>query len=188
MTRNDAKDMLNTVKDNIRGSRLWREIAYPLREHRKVSQWRRAGMPPPPPHSIKVRNLITVADIFGLDVLVETGTYRGQMIDAAKDRFRKIYSIEIFGPFAEAAARRFSGWHNVEIVHGDSAAFLPQVLDQTAPPPRGILDRIYAFLEDDLLRRVLEALASEPAPMRLGPVIATGRIKSAVAQQEESSC
>jgi hypothetical protein len=47
-----------------------------------------------------------------------------------------------------------------------------------------VLDGIDALLEDDLLCRVLEALARKPTPVRLCPVIAAGRIDAPMAQQE----
>jgi hypothetical protein len=38
---------------------------------------------------------------------------------------------------------------------------------------RSILDRVDAFLEDDLLRRMLERLLGEPTPMRQRPLAAS---------------
>jgi hypothetical protein len=39
------------------------------------------------------------------------------------------------------------------------------LLVQSAQPPGGVFDCVDRLLEDDLLSRVLEALAGEPAPM-----------------------
>jgi hypothetical protein len=37
---------------------------------------------------------------------------------------------------------------------------------------KGVFDRVDGFLKDDLLRGVLELLASQPAPMRQRPMAA----------------
>jgi hypothetical protein len=46
-----------------------------------------------------------------------------------------------------------------------------------------ILDRVDAFLEDDLLRRMLERLPGEPTPMRQRPMTASA-VDPAATQQE----
>jgi len=51
------------------------------------------------------------------------------------------------------------------------------------PTCGGILDRVDGVLEDDRLRRVLEPLIGEPAPMRQAPTIAPGE-DTAVTQQQ----
>ena len=66
-----------------------------LKDWLDVSKWERAGCPDPPPHPIKQRVLREHAQRFGLDVLVETGTFTGHMIASMKDDFRKLYSIEL---------------------------------------------------------------------------------------------
>ena len=58
------------------------------------------------------------------------------------------------------------------------------MLVHTAQASRCVLDRIDALLEDNLLRRILEALARQPTPVRLCPVITAGRVDAAMAQQE----
>lgn len=95
----------------------------------QIERWIRSGRPIPPPHSVKVRNLLVLADLFDIDVLVETGTFKGDMIAATLDRFDRIYSIEIDPRLANAAQARFhraSG--KVTIVVGDSGRMLPAII------------------------------------------------------------
>jgi len=42
-------------------------------------------------------------------VLVETGTFKGDMIQAMRGDFRKLYSIEVADHFHKAAVERFGG-------------------------------------------------------------------------------
>ena len=57
---------------------------------------------------------------------------------------------------------------------------LYQLLFDAMEPLRRVLDGIDALLEDNLLRRVLEALARKPPPVRSCPVIAASRIDAPV--------
>src|ERR1019366_7332982 len=48
-----------------------------------------------PPHGVKAQCLRKFGKTYNLQYLVETGTYRGDMIAALKDDFKEIYSIEL---------------------------------------------------------------------------------------------
>jgi hypothetical protein len=79
-----------------------------------------------------------------MDILVETGTFRGDMIAATKDRFTKIYSIELSGLLANNARSRFGSDTNVEIIQGDSAVVLPSILSKVEQPAIFWLDGHYS--------------------------------------------
>ncbi len=76
--------------------------------------------------------------------LVETGTYRGDMIEACKDRFNKIYSIEIDPELWRQAKERFLKYPHVNILQGDSADVLPQILQKIEGPCVFWLDGHYS--------------------------------------------
>ena len=102
-------------------------IAKPLRKYRKnqiLRQWERAGRPVPPPHQVKQQAIENYASKFGCKILVETGTYLGDMMQAQKGNFEKLYSIELSKELWERAVTRFSKDPNVEIVNGDSGKVL----------------------------------------------------------------
>jgi hypothetical protein len=122
------------LEDFIRQSALWQDIVLPLRSQRQVASWLKRGREGAPPHSIKVRNLISVADLFGLEVMVETGTFKGQMIDAGLDRFRRIYSIEIYKPLADRARKRFAKKPHITIINDDSTKALPALIASINEP------------------------------------------------------
>jgi len=65
------------------------------REGDALAEWERQGRPVPPPHVAKQRVLREYAERYHLKIFVETGTYRGDMVEAMKHLFHKIYSIEL---------------------------------------------------------------------------------------------
>lgn len=90
--------------------------------------WELGGRSGPPPHAVKRRVLREYARRFGLRILVETGTYRGDMVEAMRGSFARVISIELSATLAAAARERFRGASNVAIEQGDSGTVLPRVL------------------------------------------------------------
>jgi hypothetical protein len=132
------------LKEWIKSTPMWERLLRPVRDARDVDEWLVGGRPVPPPHGVKARNLLCLADLFGIDTLVETGTFRGDMISATKKRFRKIYSIEVFEPLASAASAKFSNDKNVEIINADSSDALPALLPRIIEPVVFWLDGHYS--------------------------------------------
>lgn len=122
-----------------------------LRAARKVKkaqkeliEWERAGKPSPPPHIVKQKNLIAIARAYNLTVLVETGTFYGDMVDAMKNVFNHIYSIELSPNLFEKARKRFKDQKNVEIIHGDSGKELEKIIPRLNNPTLFWLDGHYS--------------------------------------------
>jgi hypothetical protein len=80
---------------------------------------------------------------FGLRILVETGTYYGEMVAAMKSRFDRIYSIECVPALAERATRKFARDEHVRIFCGDSRLVMPEVLALLNGPALFWLDAGY---------------------------------------------
>lgn len=153
----------------LRSSAFGRNVIQPVRVQRAVQEWIRAGRPAPVPHAIKIRNILSLADLYGIDAFIETGTFRGEMIEAVKDRFKKIYSIEVFSPLAVAATAKFRGQPHIRIVEGDSGAKLPEVMREVPEPAVFWLDGHYsgtgtgmAEVESPVIKEVAEILAHRP--------------------------
>ena len=117
-----------------------RIVAVRLAQPGTVRRWEQDGRPDPPPHAIKQRALRELSEAYGTRVLVETGTYWGDMVAALEDRFDRIYSIELSDFLYEKARRRFRGRDNIEILHGDSAQRLPEVIARLQQPALFWLD------------------------------------------------
>ncbi len=100
------------------------------KEKKKIAEWEKAGKPVPPPNIIKQQAVEYYGKQFGLKVLVETGTYHGDMVDAMKNNFDTIYSIELSDELYERAKNRFKADSHIEIIHGDSGVEIKNVLDK----------------------------------------------------------
>lgn len=114
------------------------------KEKRAIAKWEEAGRPAPPPHAIKQRNIRDYRERFGLEVLVETGTFKGDMVEAMRHDFRKVYSIELADHFYEAAVARFKGDPNIEILHGDSGRVMSELVPKLDGPALFWLDGHYS--------------------------------------------
>ena len=105
------------------------------REKKLLRKWERDGKPLPPPHQVKEHAIRNYAKEYKLRVLVETGTYRGEMVQKMLNYFEKIYSIELDSDLFLRAKEMFREQDKVKIIHGDSAVELRNLvmeLDQPA--------------------------------------------------------
>jgi hypothetical protein len=78
--------------------------------------------------SLRADFLAEIARIFNVDVFVESGTSYGGTVNAAKDIFKEIHSIELDDTFFARACDRFLLDENVYLHKGDSAIVLTDVL------------------------------------------------------------
>jgi hypothetical protein len=98
-------------------------------EPRPFWDWvRLAGLPSPVPPTPGFKHRVIAEYAHGFDTFVETGTFRGDTIEAVRSTFRAVWSIELSHNLAAAARRRFAASPNVQIVEGDSGAILPGLL------------------------------------------------------------
>jgi hypothetical protein len=77
-------------------------------------------------------------------VLIETGTYYGDMVEAMKNDFNRIYSIELSNELYENAKRRFAGDDRIMIIHGDSGIELGKLITDLDQPALFWLDGHYS--------------------------------------------
>ncbi len=117
----------------LQDSSAW-DLLKHVADGRKVKSWEKAGKPSPPPHAIKKQILATYVARYGTSTLIETGTYRGDMIYAMKGNFEQIYSIELSNDLASKATRRFQPYRHIKILVGDSGEILPQILSNISVP------------------------------------------------------
>ena len=71
----------------------------------ELAEWKRKGRPVPPPHIVKQRTLREYSKRYDLRILVETGTYFGDMVEAMRADFDRIYSIELSKDLYEKTMR-----------------------------------------------------------------------------------
>jgi len=132
------------ITRRLAGVDSWKDLARVLRGSRHTRAWLDAGTPAPVPHAVKVRNILTIAQLFGIKKLVETGTQAGATLAATLDYFDDLYSIEIYEPSVIAARKRFAAHPKVKIIHGDSATALPELVKDIPEPVLFWLDGHYS--------------------------------------------
>lgn len=111
---------------------------------RRLEKWVAAGRPAPPPHVVKQNVLRETARALNLKVLVETGTYLGDMVNEMIPAFDRVYSIELSNELCELARRRFSGRDSVTILQGDSGTELLKLVRTVKVPILFWLDGHYS--------------------------------------------
>jgi hypothetical protein len=110
-----------------------------------MEEWERRGRPNPPPHQVKRNIIAEFAKRFKTPILIETGTYKGDMIEAMLPNFQRLLSIELSKELHAEAARRFAGQHQVSILQGDSSVVLADILKTLDQPGLFWLDGHYSI-------------------------------------------
>ena len=135
-----------------------------------TAQWIMDDYPLPPPHYVKQMLVTTFALINKHDTLVETGTYLGDMVEAQREYFKKIYSIELSEKLAENARQRFKQYPHIEIIQGDSGQRLAEIVSRLNGPALFWLDGHYSGGETAMGSKEcpaleeLQAIKSSPYP------------------------
>lgn len=124
--------------------------------------WRVRGSPRPKvPHIIKQHTLAEFAERFNLRVMVETGTNLGNMINAQKNRFREVYSIELDKWLAARAKRKFADSPNIHLYQGDSGEVLPTIMPHIKEPALFWIDAHWGAI-DAPVKKELECIYRHP--------------------------
>ncbi len=113
-------------------------------EKKQFNDWQKSGCPVPPPHLVKQLAIGEYQQKYGYEILVETGTYLGQMVEAQKTRFKKIFSIELGADLFEKARKKFKDDSHIILVQGDSGKMLPKILGDIHEPAIFWLDGHYS--------------------------------------------
>jgi hypothetical protein len=105
--------------------------------------WEKKGRPIPSPQANNQKTVKQYAKLFSIMTLIETGTYLGEMVEASKKTFDRIYSIELDSNLYEIAKQRFSKSRSIAIIKGDSGRVLPELLKSIESPCLFWLDAHY---------------------------------------------
>lgn len=95
-------------------------------------------------HLTKQKHLISLANQSNLSILVETGTYLGDMLFMLKQNFTKLYSIELSEYYFKKAKKRFLGQEKIELHNGDSGEMLKEIIHKINEPALFWLDGHYS--------------------------------------------
>jgi hypothetical protein len=106
--------------------------------------WERQGRPSPPPHVVKEELIKSYAKNFNTNVLIETGTYLGDMVHAMRKSFARILSFELDPNLAAQAQQRFANDNHIQIIQGDSGKLLGEHIANINEPCLFWLDGHYS--------------------------------------------
>jgi len=109
-----------------------------------IYEWEKQGKPAPPPHIIKQKAILQAKKASGYNILIETGTYLGEMIESQKNTFRIIYSIELGHDLHIAAKAKFKKEAHINLLEGDSGKILKVLMPQIKEPAIFWLDGHYS--------------------------------------------
>jgi hypothetical protein len=115
-----------------------------LRQVIELKTWEKEGCPNPPPHIIKQKLIKKYAKEFNLKILVESGTYYGDMVEAQSKNFERIYSIELSPILFSYATERFKSKTNIELIQGDSGIEIEKIMKKIGQPALFWLDGHYS--------------------------------------------
>jgi hypothetical protein len=111
---------------------------------KKLAKWEQQGKPVPPPEALKRQIVHFYQKEFNAKILVETGTYYGDMIWSQRKVFDTLYSIELSETLHKKAIKRFKKEPNIYLFHGDSGNVLPEILKKLDQPAIFWLDGHYS--------------------------------------------
>jgi hypothetical protein len=135
--------MLGSLKEVLKKTIPYNVIKS-RRDRRALRTWEKEGRPVPPPHIIKEKVIKEYASEFRVRVMIETGTYLGDMVYAMRDRFDKLISFELDPTLHRDAKNRFAKYEHISIVQGDSGKLLGDYLASIAQPCLFWLDGHYS--------------------------------------------
>jgi hypothetical protein len=135
------------IKNFIKRTFLYKPLCFILgkiSEKKQMWVWEKSDKTGPPPHPIKQEVVKEYGKRFSIDILVETGTYAGEMVNVVKNNFKKIFSIELSPGLCDQAKKKFAKYPNIHIICGDSAKALPNILNPIRKPCLFWLDAHYS--------------------------------------------
>jgi len=135
--------LFQSIKNGIKRTSVY-YIIRAVNQKKDLRNWKKSGRPVPPPHLVKQRIVKEYARRFSMHTLIETGTYFGDMVYSTKDTFSRIFSIELDKALYERAKKRFSKFHHISIIQGDSSEMLPDILANITQPCLFWLDAHYS--------------------------------------------
>jgi hypothetical protein len=148
-----------SIRQSLRYSAAW-DVYKSIAAYPDYWYWRLRGQPLRHiPHIVKQRAILEHARLYGLKVMVETGTNLGEMIAAISPYMDEMWSIELADLSYQNARRRFAGNAKVHLIQGDSGVKMHELAPKLVQPTLFWLD---AHDGDRLtpIREELDAIAS----------------------------
>ena len=110
----------------------------------ELARWEKSGIRLAPPHLFKQNVLRKYAKKFNLRVLVESGTCYADMVEAMKNEFDRIYSVEVSPYLYGKCLKRFGKLKHITLLQGDSGVILKSIMEKIDQPALFYLDGHYS--------------------------------------------
>jgi hypothetical protein len=91
---------------------------------KKILKWEQNGGQIPVPHEVKQIVIESYQKKFNISILIETGTYLGDMVNSQLNNFETIYSVELSNDLWKRAIKRFNRFKKIKLLQGDSGVVL----------------------------------------------------------------
>ena len=114
------------------------------RQRKDFKRWLANGKSGETPHLVKKDIVLQYSRRYQINVFVETGTFIGEIVKAVSDHFEKIISIELSKELSQRATKKFADARHIQIINGDSAKILAQVLPSVTGKKLFWLDAHYS--------------------------------------------
>jgi hypothetical protein len=121
-----------------------KDVGDPVISRIGYRRWKAAGRPLPAPNSAKREIIRGYARAYGLDVLVETGTFYAETVRGLRKEFRQIYSIELDEHLYGMAVARCKHQANAVLLQGDSSKRIGDIIARLTSPALFWLDAHYS--------------------------------------------
>jgi hypothetical protein len=161
--------MFDSIKQVLKKT-LPPEVIKYQRDRRARRSWEKDGRRAPPPHVVKETVVREYAQQFNTRILIETGTYLGDMVYAMRKAFAKIISFELDEELSRQARQKFAHNKHIQIVQGDSGELLGGHLQTIHEPCLFWLDGHFSggitaqATLNTPIKNELEAILSHPVP------------------------
>lgn len=120
------------ITQQIKFSSLY-EIVLPLYNYMQLFLWLN-GKSTQSPRLIKQKIIRDYANKNSIRTFIETGTYLGETVNAIRNTFSTIYTMEIDEKLYRRARKKFAGVSKIKIYSGDSGELLPKILKKINKP------------------------------------------------------
>jgi hypothetical protein len=98
----------------------------------------------PPPHAVKFKTILHYKNRHHINILIETGTFQGEMVRKCRGHFQKIWTIELDEQLSRRAEKRLSRFKNIHVIQGNSPSKLSDILTVIKEPVLFWLDAHYS--------------------------------------------
>ena len=118
------------VKRVLKNTKIYFKIQTWINHKKQIKELRnyKPGKDRPLPHIMKQNILKDYAEKYNLKILIETGTYYGDMVEAMRKIFITIYSVELSRSLFNRAVKRFKSYKHINLICGDSSMEINNIL------------------------------------------------------------